>query len=60
VTALAPRFDHLLRMTDRRGTLEHAHSAEPNPDYGYCTDDMAGILVVATREPHPDTVESQL
>jgi len=47
-------------MTDRRGTFEHAYSAEPNPDYGYCTDDMARILVVATRETHPDTVESQL
>ena len=49
-----PRFDHLLRMTDRRGTFEHARFAEPRPEYGYCTDDMARVLVVATREPDPE------
>jgi hypothetical protein len=54
VTAPAPRFDHLLRMTDRRGTFEHACFAEPNPEYGYYTDDMARVLVVATREPDPE------
>jgi hypothetical protein len=46
-----PKFDHLLRMTDRRGTFEHACLAEPRPEHGYCTDDMARVLVVATREP---------
>ncbi|MGB9303722.1 MAG: glycosyltransferase [Mycobacterium sp.] len=46
-----PRFDHLLRLTDRRGTFEHALFAEPRPEHGYCTDDMARVLVVATREP---------
>ena len=38
-------------MTDRRGTFEHACFAEPRPEHGYCTDDMARVLVVATREP---------
>jgi hypothetical protein len=47
-----PRFDHLLRLTDRRGTFEHARFAEPRPEHGYCTDDMARVLVVATREPN--------
>jgi hypothetical protein len=47
-----PRFDHLLRLTDRRGTFEHACFAEPRPEHGYCTDDMARVLVVATREPN--------
>jgi hypothetical protein len=47
-----PRFDHLLRLTDRRGTFEHALFAEPRPEHGYCTDDMARVLVVATREPN--------
>jgi len=47
-----PRFDHLSRMTDRRGTFEHARFAEPRPEYGYCTDDMARVLVVASREPN--------
>jgi hypothetical protein len=46
-----PKFDHLLRLTDRRGTFEHACFAEPRPEDGYCTDDMARVLVVATREP---------
>jgi hypothetical protein len=49
-----PRFDHLLRMTDRRGTFEHACFAEPRPEHGYCTDDMARVLVVASREPNSD------
>ena len=40
-------------MTDGRGTFEHAKFAEPRPEHGYCTDDMARVLVVATREPHP-------
>src|SRR5271163_147866 len=51
-TVPAPRFDHLLRLTDRRGTFEHACFAEPRPEHGYCTDDMARVLVVATREPN--------
>jgi hypothetical protein len=50
----APVFDHLLRMSDRRGTFEHACLAEPRPEHGYCTDDMARVLVVATREPHAE------
>jgi len=49
-----PMFDHLLRMTDHRGTFEHACLAAPRREHGYCTDDMARVLVVATREPDPD------
>ena len=49
--APAPVFDHLLAMTDRRGTFEHACMAEPRPEHGYCSDDMARVLVVATRQP---------
>ena len=50
----APVFDHLLRLTDRRGTLEHARLDEPLPEHGYCTDDVARVLVVATRDHGPD------
>ncbi len=50
----APIFDHLLRLTDRRGTFEHARLAEPRPEHGYCTDDVARVLVVATRQPDTD------
>jgi hypothetical protein len=53
-TAPRPRFDHLLTMTDGQGTFEHAEFDEPRPDHGYCTDDMARVLVVASREPRPD------
>lgn len=38
-------------MTDMRGTFEHALFAEPRPEHGYCTDDMARVLVIASREP---------
>ena len=44
-------FDHLQRMTDQRGTFEHALWSEPRPEHGYCTDDMARVLVVAARQP---------
>lgn len=47
-----PEFDHLLHMTDDRGTFEHAEFTDPRPEHGYCTDDMARVLVVSTREPN--------
>lgn len=46
-----PQFGHLLRMTDHRATFEHASLTESRHEHGYCTDDMARVLVVATREP---------
>jgi hypothetical protein len=55
-----PIFDHLLRLTDRRGSLEHARLAEPRPEYGYCTDDVARSLVVATRDRGPDRILNRL
>lgn len=45
-----PVFDHLLKITDHRGTFEHARFAEPRIEHGYCTDDMARVLVVAARQ----------
>ena len=48
-----PKFDHLFRMTDDRGTFEHARYSEARRAHGYCTDDMARVLVVAAREPLP-------
>jgi hypothetical protein len=38
-------------MTDDRGTFEHARFTAPRPEHGYCTDDMARLLVVTSREP---------
>jgi hypothetical protein len=52
VSIPAPRFDHLVAMTDGRGTFEHAELVEPRREHGYCTDDMARVLIVAMREPN--------
>ena len=41
-------------MSDHRGTFEHAEFTAPRCDHGYCTDDMARLLVVAAREPAGD------
>jgi hypothetical protein len=59
-TSPAPIFDHLLRLTDRRGTLVHARFADPLPEHGYCTDDAARVLVVATRDHGPDRILNHL
>lgn len=42
---------HLAHLTTRIGIYEHARYAEPRPEHGYCTDDNARLLVVASREP---------
>jgi hypothetical protein len=48
-------FGHLISMADERGVFEHALFNEPRPEHGYCSDDMARVLVVASRElGHPD------
>jgi hypothetical protein len=56
LVAPAPDFRHLVRMTDHRGLFEHADHTTPRRELGYCTDDMARLLVVTSREPHPDPV----
>ena len=43
------RFEHLEHLTDDRGLFEHAEGTERRPEHGYCTDDNARLLVVATR-----------
>jgi hypothetical protein len=48
---LTPTFDHLLAMSDHRGTFEQACAALPLREHGYSTEDMASVLVVTTREP---------
>ena len=48
-----PDFDHLLAITDHHGTFEHADHLAPRVEHGYCTDDMARVLTVTTREPAP-------
>ena len=53
MTVPEPPFDHLLRLSDDTGVLEHARGAVPRRQYGYCTDDVARALVVISRQPSP-------
>jgi glycosyltransferase involved in cell wall biosynthesis len=43
----AIKLDHLYRMTDQTGIVEHAVFAVPNYPEGYTTDDNARALIVA-------------
>jgi len=42
-----PKFDHLLRLTDDVGILQHAKFIVADRAHGYCTDDNARALIVA-------------
>jgi hypothetical protein len=48
-----PPFQHLLRLTDHIGLLEHAEGPTPRLEHGYCVDDVARGLVAVCREPEP-------
>ena len=41
------KLDHLLRMTDGVGMLQHSKFTVPDRDHGYCVDDNARALIVA-------------
>ncbi len=49
------RLDHLLRMTDDTGMIQHATYSVPARRSGYCVDDNARALIVAL---HADRVQS--
>lgn len=53
MTAPAPSFAHLVRLSDDTGLFEHARHAIVRREHGYCTDDVARGLVVLCREPEP-------
>jgi hypothetical protein len=59
-TVPLPCFDHIASLTNERGTFEHADHTKARGEHGYCTDDMARLLVVTTREPDPDAVVRSL
>jgi hypothetical protein len=40
------RLDHLIRMTDDTGLLQHAAHSVPDRRHGYCVDDNARALIV--------------
>jgi len=48
-TKLGIKLDHLYRMTDSVGILEHSVIATPDLKEGYCVDDNARALRVALR-----------
>jgi hypothetical protein len=60
VSVPAPSFTHLARLTDENGTFEHALHDAPRPEHGYCTDDMARVLLVTSRERAPDAEVDRL
>jgi hypothetical protein len=51
--APAPDFSHIVRLSDDTGLLEHARNAIVRREHGYCVDDVARGLLVASREPRP-------
>lgn len=56
----ASRFAHVVSMSDTVGMFEHAEYTIARPEHGYCTDDMARLLIVTTREPGDDVVVHDL
>ncbi len=43
------RLDHLIRMTDDTGVIQHASFSVPARSTGYCVDDNARALIVALQ-----------
>jgi len=41
------KLDHLIRMTDGVGILQHSKFTVPDRDHGYCVDDNARALIVS-------------
>jgi hypothetical protein len=56
----ASPFDHLARLTDAHGIVEHALRSVPRTDCGYCLDDAARALVVVSLEHDPSVRELAL
>jgi len=49
------RLDHLLRLTDDTGVIQHATFSVPARESGYCVDDNARALIVALHAGRPST-----
>ena len=48
-----PNWAHIARLSDDTGLLEHARNAIVRREHGYCVDDVARGLLVASRERQP-------
>lgn len=57
---MLPSFGHVVSMSDDIGMFEHADHAVPRREHGYCTDDMARLLIVAVREPDRSQTRREL
>jgi hypothetical protein len=44
-----PALDHLIRMTDDTGLIQHAKFMLPDRDHGYCTDDNTRAVVAMVK-----------
>jgi len=51
---------HLRLMTDDTGVLQHAKFTIPDRAHGYCVDDNARALIVATRAHDLDRIDSSV
>jgi hypothetical protein len=60
VTAPSLSFEHLFRLSDQTGILEHARGAVPRRESGYCLDDVSRGLVVLSRELEPSARQVDL
>jgi hypothetical protein len=60
LTCPQPTFEYLALISDEHGTFEHADHTSPRREHGYCTDDMARLLVVTSREADPSAVAIEL
>ncbi len=59
-TKLGIKLDHLYRMTDSVGILEHSVIATPDLREGYCVDDNARALRVALRLGEEKLIDTYL
>jgi hypothetical protein len=48
-----PSWQHVARLSDDTGLLEHARNGIVRREHGYCVDDVSRGLLVASREPRP-------
>jgi hypothetical protein len=58
MSTLAIRFDHLLRLTDDVGILEHADGPVPRRANGYTTDDNARALLATCSQERPELIRA--
>ncbi|MEN8130171.1 MAG: glycosyltransferase family 4 protein [Pseudomonadota bacterium] len=54
------KLDHLHRMTDGTGVLQHAKYTVPDRTHGYCVDDNARALIVAVMAQDLQPLDSSL